>query len=201
MPLTPHSSFLSPQPSFLTPHPSLFLDRDGVINLRTPGDYIRSPETFEPVPGLGEAMHLLAGLFGRIVVVTNQAGIGKGLMTEADLDAVHQKMQSEVEAAGGRIDKAYHCPHPPAIGCDCRKPNPGMAHQAQADFPDIQFDQSWMVGDSASDLEFGRRLGMRTVLIEGKTEDADLLATMNPDFRFASLLDFARFVKVFNKQK
>ena len=76
-----------------------------------------------------------------------------------------------------------------------------MAHQAQADFPDIDFAQSWMVGDSASDLEFGRRLGMRTVLIEGKTEDADLLAAMQPDFQFASLLDFARFVKVFNERK
>ena len=192
---------LAPHPSLLAPRPSLFLDRDGVINLRAVGDYIRSPEAFEPVPGLGEAMQLLAGLFGRIVVVTNQAGIGKGLMTEADLAAVHQKMQGLVEAAGARIDRAYHCPHPPAVGCDCRKPEPGMAHQAQADFPDIDFAQSWMVGDSASDLEFGRRLGMRTVLVEGKTEDAALLAAMRPDFQFASLLDFARFVKVFNERK
>ncbi len=190
---------LAPHASLLTHHASLFLDRDGVINCRTPGDYIRSPEAFEPVPGLGEAMHLLAGLFGRIVVVTNQAGIGKGLMTEADLAAIHQKMHEVVEAAGGRIDRAYHCPHPPAVGCDCRKPKPGMARQAQVDFSDIDFVQSWMVGDSASDLEFGLRLGMRTVLIEGKTDDEALLATMKPDFRFASLLDFARFVKVFNE--
>ena len=194
----PQSNVPSPTSPAQRPQ-SLFLDRDGVINVRTVGDYVRSPDAFEPVPGLGEAMCLLAGLFGRIVVVTNQAGIGRGLMTEADLAAVHEKMQHLVAAAGGRMDRAYHCPHPPAAGCRCRKPQPGMAHQAQADFPDIDFAQSWMVGDSASDLEFGRRLGMRTVLIEGKTEDADLLAAMQPDFQFASLLDFARFVKVFNE--
>jgi len=172
-----------------------------VINLRTPGDYVRSPDAFEPVPGLGEAMRLLADCFGRIVVVTNQAGIGKGLMTEADLVEVHTRMLQLVTAAGGRIDRAYHCPHPPAAGCNCRKPLPGMGHQAQSDFPDIDFAQSWMVGDSASDLDFGRRLGMRMVLIEGKTEEAELLAAAQPDFRFGSLLDFARFVKIFNEQK
>lgn len=195
MPYTAHR-----QPS-TAPYPTLFLDRDGVINVRTPGDYVRSPEGFEPMPGLGEAMRLLAEWFGRIVVVTNQAGIGKGLMTESDLDAVHTKMLEVVTAARGRIDRAYHCPHPPAVGCNCRKPQSGMALQAQTDFPDIDFQQSWMVGDSASDLEFGRRLGMRTVLIEGKMEESALLAEAQPDFRFGSLLDFARFVKIFNTQK
>jgi histidinol-phosphate phosphatase family protein len=188
-------------PPALHSPPALFLDRDGVINVRTPGDYVRSPDAFEPVPDLGEAMRLLAGQFGRIVVVTNQAGIGKGLMTEADLAAIHRRMLDLVAAAGGRIDRAYHCPHPPAAACACRKPLPGMGHQAQADFPDIDFAHSWMVGDSASDLDFGRRLGMRTVLIEGKAEEAALLAAARPDFRFGSLLDFARFVKIFNERK
>lgn len=181
--------------------PALFLDRDGVINVRTPGDYVRTPEAFIPADGLEEAVRLLTEVFGRIVVVTNQAGIGKGLMTAEDLGAVHARMLSIVRAAGGRIDGVYHCPHLSGAACGCRKPNTGMAEQAKADFPDIEFTEAWIVGDSASDLLFGQRLGMRTVLIEGKEEEKDLLAALHPDFVFASLLEFARFVKVFNKPK
>ncbi len=174
--------------------PTLFLDRDGVINARTPGDYVRAPEAFEPVEHLGEAMRLLAEHFGRIVVVTNQAGIGKGLMSEQDLLAVHQKMFGLVEAAGGRIDRAYYCPHTKDAGCRCRKPATGMAWLALADFPEIDFENAWMVGDSASDIRLGQALGMRTVLIDGKFEDAAELAAMSIDFRFPTLLHFARFI-------
>ena len=93
----------------------------------------------------------------------------------------------------GRIDRAYYCPHRSDAGCGCRKPAPGMALQAQADFPDIDFQQAWMVGDSASDIEFGRTLGLRTVLIEGKTEDTARLNALKVDFRFPSLLAFAQW--------
>lgn len=185
----------------ITPQTPLFMDRDGVINVRTPGDYVRTPEGFVPAPGLEEAMRTLAAAFGPIVVVTNQAGVGKGLMSEQDLAAVHQTMMHLVQHAGGRIDSVYFCPHLPAAGCRCRKPDTGMGEQAKADFPEIDFALSWMVGDSASDLEFGQRLGMRTVLIAGKIEEKERLDAMHPDFTFDSLLDFARFVKVFNEQK
>lgn len=172
--------------------PTLFLDRDGVLNERTPGDYVKHPDAFIPTAGVFEALALLSRLFGRIVVVTNQAGVGRGLMTEAQLLAVHQKMLDLTAAAGGRIDRAYYCPHRSDAGCGCRKPAPGMALQAQADFPDIDFRQAWMVGDSASDIEFGQRLGMNTALITGKEEETDLLAGMAIDLRFDSLLAFAR---------
>lgn len=174
--------------------PTLFLDRDGVINVRTVGDYVRTPDAFEPADGLGEAMRLLAKHFGRIFVVTNQAGIERKLMTEADLDAVHQKMFGIVQAAGGRIDRAYHCPHTKGTGCRCRKPATGMAWTALADFPDIDFENAWMVGDSASDMTFAQSLRMRTALVAGKFEDADELANTKIDFRFDSLLGFARFI-------
>lgn len=174
--------------------PTLFLDRDGVINLRTPGDYVRTPEMFVPSEGLGEAMRLLAAHFGRIVVVTNQAGIGKGLMTEEDLAIVHQKMTGFVQAAGGRIDGIYHCPHTKDAGCRCRKPATGMAWLALADFPGIDFENAWLVGDSASDILFGRALGMHTALIRGKSEEAEELAAMSIDFQFDSLLHFSRFI-------
>ena len=150
--------------------PTLFLDRDGVINQRTPGDYVKHPSAFIPAPGAMEAIALLAGHFGRIAVATNQAGIGKGLMTEADLNAVHREMLDQVKTAGGRIDAVYFCPHRPELGCNCRKPAPGMALQAQADFPEIVFKNSWFVGDSATDMELGQALGMKTVLIAGKFE-------------------------------
>lgn len=174
--------------------PSLFLDRDGVINRRIPGDYVRRPEDFVFETGVLEALQQLNHHFGRIVVVTNQAGIEKGLFADADLAAVHQSMLAEVEAGGGRIDRAYHCPHRSEAGCSCRKPATGMALQAQADFPDINFQNAWMVGDSLSDMQFGQALGMKTALIAGKNEEAEALAVFPVDGRFDSLLAFAVFV-------
>lgn len=171
----------------------LFLDRDGVINTRLPGDYVTTPEAFIFCEGALEALAILAPLFERIVVVTNQAGIGKGLMSMDDLEAIHQKMLHEISASGGRIDRAYCCPNIPADKSNCRKPNTGMGLQALADFPEIVFEQSWMVGDSASDIEFGKRLGMKTALVEGKTEEKERLATLDVDWRGTSLLEFAQF--------
>ncbi|MBK7936187.1 MAG: HAD-IIIA family hydrolase [Lewinellaceae bacterium] len=174
--------------------PTLFLDRDGVINVRPIGDYVRTPEAFIATEGLGEAMRLLAGQFGRIIVVTNQAGIGKGIMTETGLSAVHYFMRETVAAAGGRIDGIYHCPHAKDAGCRCRKPATGMAWLALADFPDIDLENAWMAGDSVSDIQFGQALGLRTVQIRGKVEEAETLAAMKIDFRFDSLLHFARYI-------
>ena len=171
--------------------PTLFLDRDGVLNVRTPDDYVKTPAEWIPVPGLETAMQQLSALFGRIIVVTNQAGIGKGLMTEADLDAVHQKMLDLIHTSGGRIDAVYHCPHRRDEGCDCRKPATGMALRAKVAFPDIDFTQSWMVGDSISDMQLGFRLGMKTVLIHGKAEEAELLKDLPVDYRFDTLSEFA----------
>jgi D-glycero-D-manno-heptose 1,7-bisphosphate phosphatase len=173
---------------------TLFLDRDGVLNERIPGDYVRTPDAWQPVPRLGEAMRLLASRFDFIFVVTNQAGIGKGLMTEADLALVHAHMRATVEAAGGRIDGVFHCPHLKESGCPCRKPATGMAWQALGQYQDIDFSNAWMVGDSASDIRFGRDLGMKTALIRGKAEDAAALLQSPADFSFDDLADFARFI-------
>ncbi|MBK6994464.1 MAG: HAD-IIIA family hydrolase [Lewinellaceae bacterium] len=173
---------------------TLFLDRDGVINLRTPGEYVKTPNEFQPTEGLGEAMRLLTEKFGRIMVVTNQAGVGKGLMTALDLHAVHQKMYSVVEEAGGRIDRVYFCPHRTEARCSCRKPATGMAWLALDDFPDIDFEDAWMVGDSVSDMQFAQTLGIRSVLIRGKIEEVDVLSRMKIDYQFDSLLEFARWI-------
>jgi histidinol-phosphate phosphatase family protein len=172
---------------------ALFLDRDGVLNVRIPGAYITRPEDFIPAPGVQEAMSLLAPLFQPIIVVTNQAGIGKGLMTEGDLAAVHEKLLAETEKAGGRIDRIYHCPDRPDAGSTCRKPATGMAWLALADFPDLSFDRAWMVGDAASDMAFGKALGMKTVFIQGDIEEEKKALALKPDFTFASLLEFTLF--------
>ena len=174
--------------------PALFLDRDGVINVRTPGEYVKTPDEFIPVAGLDLAIQILANKFDRIFVVTNQAGIGKGLMTELELMAVHHKMYSIIESKGGKIDRAYFCPHRSQDGCTCRKPSTGMAWQALADFPDIDFENSWMVGDSVADIEFGQSLGMSTVLIRGKLEEINLLGKMSIAYRFDTLLEFAHWI-------
>ena len=149
---------------------TLFLDRDGVINRRLPGAYVQEWSTFEFLPGVEGAIAQFTKCFDRIIVVTNQQGIGKGLMTLEDLQEIHDRMQAAIDHAGGRIDAVYACPDLAKNDPPRRKPNIGMALDAEADFPDIDFTRAVMVGDSASDLEFGRRLGMLLVLIEGKGE-------------------------------
>lgn len=147
---------------------TLFLDRDGVINERIPNDYVKTVQEFLFFAGVPLALEKIEPIFGHIFVVTNQQGIAKGLMTEADLAKVHKHLKKTIENLGGRIDKIYHCsersPSP------CRKPATDMAIWAKRDFPNIDFSRSVMVGDSASDIEFGNRLGMFTVFVETKNE-------------------------------
>lgn len=169
----------------------LFLDRDGVINTRIPGEYIRSVEMCVLEEGVLHALNLLRPLFKRIVVVTNQAGIGKGLMSEHDLSQVHDYLQEQFTAHGARIDGFYHCPNLASDNAPCRKPNIGMGIMAQSDFPEIDFAHAWMVGDSNSDIEFGQRLGMKTALIIGKIGEQK---TVKADIEVLSLLDFALFI-------
>ena len=170
---------------------TLFLDRDGVINKRIPGSYIKKVAEFEFYPGAVKAIAQFTQQFDCIVVVTNQAGIGKGIMTEEELEKVHRHMLDLIEGAGGQIDGVYHCPELADNNPECRKPNPGMALKAQKDFPDIVFEESIIVGDSYSDMAFGKRLGMATVLIEGKAEEAEKLKTIDIDYRLKSLAEFA----------
>ncbi|MBR9920218.1 MAG: HAD family hydrolase [Bacteroidetes bacterium] len=158
---------------------TLFLDRDGVINHRLPGRYVQNPDEFDFMPGVPEAIAQLNRLFSPVVVVTNQQGIGKGLMTETDLAGVHAYMLSEIAAAGGKIDGVYFCPELAVGNPDCRKPNTGMAREAQKDFPNIRFDQAVMVGDSWSDMEFGNRLGMYTVFLSTKEGEEAILKEKN----------------------
>jgi histidinol-phosphate phosphatase family protein len=144
---------------------SLFLDRDGVINRRISGDYVRGWEQFEFLPGVKDALRSLSEVFGKIIVVSNQQGVGKGLMDSEMVNEIHRKMVSETASAGGRIDAVFFCPALESEGSINRKPNIGMALQARKRFPEIRFRQSVMVGDSLSDMIFGKRVGMKTVFL------------------------------------
>ena len=169
---------------------TLFLDRDGVINQRIPGGYVTNWDDFNFIPGSIKAIEKLAAVFGTIVIVTNQAGIGKGQMTEKELYEVHRMFLKTVDLLDGRIDKIYYAPDA-SPSSPLRKPNIGMALQAKEDFPEIEFSRSVIVGDSISDMLFGEKVGMVKVFIEGKGEVSD---SANPDYIFPSLHDFAKYV-------
>ena len=149
-----------------------FFDRDGVINRRIVGDYIRKPDQFSLLQDIADAL-VATKRKGRLaIVVTNQRGIARNLMSANDLYAVHDRMQWEVERTSGfRFDDILFCPHGDDIGCSCRKPNPGMLLQA-AENHGIDLRRSWMIGDSISDIVAGQRAGCRTLrLAPGYQED------------------------------
>jgi len=145
---------------------TLFLDRDGVINVKLDERYVQDPSEFEFMPGAEKAIALLSTIFKRILIVTNQQGIGKGIMTDNDLNFLHDYMLSELVKSEGRIDKVYFCPHLVIEKCGCRKPNPGMIQQAKLDFPEINFGNSYLVGDSLSDIEAGERMNLVTIRVD-----------------------------------
>ncbi len=157
---------------------TLFLDRDGVINKKRKNNYVKTWDEFSFIEGSVKAVTWLSKIFGKIIVVTNQRGVGRGLMTEFDLITIHKCMTDEIEKESGRIDKIYYCTDILDTS-DCRKPNTGMAAKAKFDFPDIDFKKSVIVGDSFSDMLFGEKLGMKRVLIsvldefKGRSKDFD----------------------------
>jgi len=138
---------------------TVFLDRDGVLNEKMPeGCYVTRWEEFQILAGVPEAIARLnrAGL--RVIVVSNQRGVALGLYALADVEAIHATFLRELQSRGAQVDAFYFCPHDKR-SCTCRKPLPGMFEQAVAQFPQIEAASSVMIGDSLSDMEFGRRLG------------------------------------------
>lgn len=164
---------------------TLFLDRDGVINKKLDNDYVKHWIEFEFLEGVLDALKKMDTIFGKIVVVTNQQGIGKHLYRIEDLELIHKNMLYEITYLGGRIDKVYFSPYLNSENHPTRKPGIGMALQAQKDFPEIDFTKSIIVGDSLSDMEFGRNAGMKTAFISEEKKKDDRI-----DMQFSSLSEF-----------
>ncbi|HEX4876761.1 MAG TPA: HAD-IIIA family hydrolase [Chitinophagaceae bacterium] len=169
---------------------TLFLDRDGVINHEKKEDYILNWDEFVFYDGVKETFHLLAQKFGRIIIVSNQRGVGKGLMTEADLRNIHLNMQQEIESLGGRMDHIYYCTSTDNKHPD-RKPNPGMAFHARSFFPEIDLNKAMIVGNKISDMQFGRNAGIYTIFAATTNPDTPF-PHPDIDLRFDSLPDFAK---------
>ena len=145
---------------------AVFLDRDGVINRLYLGNYVTKWEHFEFLEGAKDAIKDLAQTDFKIIIITNQSPINRGLMTEYELKVIHEHMVDAIREAGGRIDSIYFCPHAPHEECTCRKPEPGMFDQAIG-FHDIDVKASWFIGDFESDEEAAARVGLNFKLAEG----------------------------------
>jgi len=132
---------------------AVFLDRDGVINENRP-EYVKSWDEFRFLPGALASLARLARSPFAIVVLSNQSAINRGLVSRSEVDAINGRMVRQVEASGGRVDGVYVCPHRPDEGCSCRKPEPGLLHQAAAELA-IDLNSSYLVGDALDDMQAG----------------------------------------------
>jgi D-glycero-D-manno-heptose 1,7-bisphosphate phosphatase len=142
-----------------------FLDRDGVINRKAPeGHYVTRWEDFEFLPHVAEGIGLLERAGFSVIVVSNQRGVAKGLLTVAELESIHQRMRQQLADADAHLTAIYYCPHDSGPFCACRKPAPGMLFQAAREHR-IDLPSSWMVGDSDIDMEAGKAAGCRTVRV------------------------------------
>lgn len=169
---------------------ALFLDRDGVINERIEDGYVTAWSEFRFIDGVVEAIAKLSLVFEKIIIVTNQQGIGKGLMSKADLEEIHKQMISGIEQGGGRIDAIFYCPDISSKDRNCRKPGISMGLQARKRFPEIRFKRSYMAGDTESDMLFAGKLGMKRVFIDGGSTHA-YPGKYGCELRFDSLIKFA----------
>jgi len=170
------------------PRRAVFLDRDGVINSKLPEDhYVSDIDELKLIPSAIEALSVLRRLGYVLVLITNQRGIARGLMTEEDLAEVHEHMQRVLQSGGAALDAIYHCPHEVFEDCACRKPRPGMILAAVSDL-NLDPSKSYTVGDSDSDVAAGKSAGTKTVRIGAGTDN-------EADLTFPDLLQFALFLQ------
>jgi histidinol-phosphate phosphatase family protein len=167
---------------------AVFLDRDGVIN-RKPDDgcYATRWEDIEFLAGAADGIALLRRGGFRIIVVTNQRCVAKGLLTISELEALHERMQRHMASSGAIIDAFYYCPHASEPACDCRKPAPGMVIRASCAHH-IELKASWVIGDSDTDIQAGKTAGCKTALI--RSHNAKL--TDPPDISAGTLIEAAQ---------
>ncbi len=168
---------------------AVFIDRDGTMAKDV--SYCSCPEDFELLPNTGKAIRLLNEHGFKVIVITNQSGITRGYFTEEALAEIHEKMKDELAKEGARVDAIYHCPHHPDDNCQCRKPKPKLALQAAKDH-DIELDSSFVVGDLQMDIDLGKAIGCRTILIGAPPMNSDEIA--KPDIIVSDLLSAAQII-------
>lgn len=169
---------------------AVFLDRDGTI--AKDAGYCSSPEDFELLPSVPEAIRLLKANSFKVIVITNQSGIARGYFSEEMLGQIHKKMGEELAKCGAYINAVYHCPHHPDEGCECRKPKTALFHQAAKEF-DIDFNGSFVVGDMPMDIDAGRGLGCQTVLVTTGPQGGSNVVDP-PDYTANSLLEAVQWI-------
>ena len=169
---------------------AVFLDRDNTIarDVR----YCRRPEDFELLSTVPEAVRLINQSGFKVIVVTNQSGIARGFFTEETLAQIHNKMEYELARGGARVDAIYYCPHHPDDGCECRKPETALFRRAADEF-DINFNRSFVVGDMQMDIDAGKVLGCKTVLVTTGFQGENGIIDP-PDYIASSLLEAAQWI-------
>lgn len=164
--------------AFLGRHPTVILDRDGVLNRKPPkAQYVKSWQEFEWLPGAKSALRLFHERGFRVIVVSNQAGVARGELTEAELLCIHERMKQEAAEAGGAIEAIYYCPHNWDDGCECRKPKPGMIFQAQRDYC-LDLSRIVFIGDDIRDVETAEAAGCSSILVSEELSLLDAAKTL-----------------------
>lgn len=169
---------------------AVFLDRDGTIARDV--HYCRRVEDFELLPTVLEAIKLLNANGFKVVVITNQSGIARGYFTDETLAQIHRKMEGELSEQGAHVDAIYYCPHHPDDGCECRKPKTALFHQAAKEVG-INLGLSYVVGDMQMDIDAGKALGCKTILVTTGPQGASSIIDP-PDYAAESLLEAAKWI-------
>lgn len=176
----------------------IFVDRDGVISIFTPDDYIKNWEEFEFIKEGVEGLKILKEAGYKVVIISNQAGVNKGLFTENDLNEITKNMIEELKKKGiDNVLKVYYCIHTKEENCDCRKPKTGLFKKAEEDLGKIDFSKTYFIGDSETDIIAGKNIGTKTILVlTGKTKTPDEVEKwkIKPDYIFKSLKEAAEFI-------
>jgi rfaE bifunctional protein nucleotidyltransferase chain/domain len=173
--------------------PAIFLDRDGTINRHI--DYLHEPDKFELLNGVVEGLKLLSGLGFRLIITTNQPGINMGYFTVEDFFAVNLRMLSLLSKEGILVDKIYFSPATKAEKCHYRKPGIGMALRAQSELR-VPLEKSWVIGDTTTDIRFGKNAGCKTVLVTSGKDEQEKLYEADADFVASDLLKAAEYIRL-----
>lgn len=170
----------------------IFLDRDGVVNIER-ADYVKQWGEFQFLPGVLPALRRLAALNLPIIVITNQSVIGRGLVQATTIEEIHNQARSIIQAAGGRIDAFFMCPHHPDDNCVCRKPKPALLHQAAQVFA-IDIKHWLFIGDAITDYQAAQAAGCRSILVESGRQGAQLRSRCGIDAQVTFAADLANAV-------